>query len=296
MLSYFVEQSVNALSLGGTYALLALGLAVVYSILGLINFAHGALMTLTGYVLVFAAAQGLPFVAAAPLAALVVMAGAVLLERVAFRPVRKASGATMLLTSFAVAVLLQLAFQLFISTRPQIVALPSFLTSTVAIGGIAIGANRLMSVAVTVLVLIALNQFLRRTIIGLAMRAAAEDFDVTRLMGIRANRVIATAFALSGLLAAVAAILWIAQRSSVDPMMGLIPVLKAFIAATIGGLGSLMGAVLGGLLLGIIEIYLAAYLPDAALPFHDAITLGIVILVLVARPHGLIASRREPAR
>ena len=296
MLSYFVEQSVNALSLGGTYALLALGLAVVYSILGLINFAHGALMTLTGYVLVFAAALGLPFVAAAPLAALVVMAGAVLLERVAFRPVRKASGATMLLTSFAVAVLLQLAFQLFISTRPQIVALPSFLTSTVAIGGIAIGVNRLMSVAVTAVVLIALNQFLSRTIIRLAMRAAAEDFDVTRLMGIRANRVIATAFALSGLLAAVAAVLWIAQRSSVDPMMGLIPVLKAFIAATIGGLGSLMGAVLGGLLLGVIEIYLAVYLSEVALLFHDAITLGIVILVLVARPYGLIAPRRERAR
>ena len=295
-MGYFLEQTGNALSLGGIYALLAIGLAVVYSILGLINFAHGALMTLTGYVLVFAAALGLPFVAAALLAALVVMAGAVLLERVAFRPVRKASGATMLLTSFAVAVLLQLAFQLFISTRPQIVALPSFLTSTVAIGGIAIGVNRLMSVAVTAVVLIALNQFLSRTIIGLAMRAAAEDFDVTRLMGIRANRVIATAFALSGLLAAVAAVLWIAQRSSVDPMMGLIPVLKAFIAATIGGLGSLMGAVLGGLLLGVIEIYLAAYLPEAALPFHDAITLGIVILVLVARPHGLIAPRRERAR
>jgi branched-chain amino acid transport system permease protein len=220
----------------------------------------------------------------------------VVLERIAFRPVRGASGATMLLTSFAVAVLLQLAFQLFISTRPQIVALPAFLTSTIAIGGIAIGVNRLVSVAVAVLVLLALNQFLTRTTIGLAMRAAAEDFDVTRLMGIRANRVIATAFAMSGLLAAVAAILWIAQRSSVDPMMGLIPVLKAFIAATIGGLGSLMGAVLGGLLLGVIEIYLAAYLPEAALPFHGAITLGIVILILVVRPQGLIAPRRERAR
>jgi branched-chain amino acid transport system permease protein len=296
MLSYFIEQSVNALSLGGTYALLALGLAVVYSILGLINFAHGALMTLTGYVLVFAAALGLPFIAAAPLAAVVVMVSAVVLERVAFRPVRGASGATMLLTSFAVAVLLQLAFQLFISTRPQIVALPAFLTSTVEIGGIAIGVDRLMAVVVAAVVLFILNLFLTRTTIGLAMRAAAEDFDVTRLMGIRANRVIATAFALSGLLAAIAAVLWIAQRSSVDPMMGLVPVLKAFIAATIGGLGSLMGAVLGGLLLGIIEIYLAAYLPDAALPFHGAITLGIVILILVLRPHGLIAPRRERVR
>ncbi len=292
-MAYFLEQTGNALSLGGIYALLALGLAVVYSILGLINFAHGALMTLTGYVLVYAAMAGLPFFLAAPVAIAVVMVSAVLLERIAFRPVRGASGATMLLTSFAVAVLLQLAFQLFISTRPQVVSLPEFLTATLDFGGFAIGVNRVISVVVAVVVLIALNLFLRRTILGLAMRAAADDFNVTRLMGIRANRVIATAFALSGLLAGIAAMLWIAQRSSVDPMMGLVPVLKAFIAATLGGLGSLLGAVLGGLLLGAIEIYLAAYLPDSVLPFQGAITLGIVILVLVVRPQGLIGPRRE---
>jgi branched-chain amino acid transport system permease protein len=293
---YFLEQTGNALSLGGIYALLAIGLAVVYSILGLINFAHGALMTLTGYSLVFAAAAGLPFALAAPVAVIVVMASAILLERIAFRPVRGASGATMLLTSFAVAVLLQLAFQLFISTRPQIVPLPNVLTTTLDLGGFAIGVNRVISVAVAIVVLVALNQFLKRTVLGLAMRAAAEDFDVTRLMGIRANRVIATAFALSGLLAAVAAVLWIAQRSSVDPMMGLIPVLKAFIATTLGGLGSLQGAVMGGLLLGGIEIYLAAYLPEAALPYQGAITLAIVILVLVVRPQGLIGPRREAVK
>jgi branched-chain amino acid transport system permease protein len=296
MIGYFLEQTGNALSLGGIYALLALGLAVIYSILGLINFAHGALMTLTGYVLVGAAMFSLPFLLAAPLAIIVVMVSAVLLERIAFRPVRGASGATMLLTSFAVAVLLQLAFQLFISTRPQIVPLPGVLTATLDIGGLAIGVNRIISVVVAILVLIALNQFLKRTTIGLAMRAAAEDFDVTRLMGIRANRVIAAAFALSGVLAAIAAILWMAQRSSVDPLMGLVPVLKAFIATTLGGLGSLQGAVLGGLLLGAIEIYLAAYLPDAALPYQGALTLGIVIVVLVARPQGLVGARREAAR
>jgi len=296
VIGYFLEQTGNALSLGGIYALLALGLAVVYSILGLINFAHGALMTLTGYVLVFAAMIGLPFLAAAPLAALTVMIAAVLLERIAFRPVRGAGGATMLLTSFAVAVLLQLAFQLFISTRPQIVPLPALLTSTIELGGFAIGVNRVISVIVAIVVLLALNQFLRRTTIGLAMRAAAEDFDVTRLMGIRANRVISAAFALSGLLASIAAILWMAQRSSVDPLMGLVPVLKAFIATTLGGLGSLQGAVMGGLLLGAIEIYLAAYLPDAALPYQGALTLGLVILVLVIRPQGLVGPRREPAR
>jgi len=295
-MTYFLEQSVNALSLGGTYALLALGLAVVFSILGMINFAHGALMTLTGYALVFVSLQGLPFAVAAPVAVIVAMISAVILERVAFRPVRRASGATMLLTSFAVAVLLQLAFQIFISTRPQVVPLPALLTMTVDIGGISIGVNRMISIAAAVVVLIGLNLFLRRTTMGLAMRAAAEDFDVTRLMGIRANVVIATAFALSGLLAAIAAVLWIAQRSSVDPLMGLIPVLKAFIATTLGGLGSLLGAVLGGLLLGAIEIYLAAYLPDAALPFHGAATLGLVIAVLVIRPQGLVGPSRELAR
>jgi branched-chain amino acid transport system permease protein len=295
-MTYFLEQSVNALSLGGTYALLALGLAVVFSILGMINFAHGALMTLTGYALVFVSLQGFPFAVAAPVAVVVAMISAVILERVAFRPVRRASGATMLLTSFAVAVLLQLAFQIFISTRPQVVPLPALLTMTVDVGGISIGVNRLISIAAAVVVLIGLNLFLRRTTMGLAMRAAAEDFDVTRLMGIRANFVIATAFALSGLLAAIAAVLWIAQRSSVDPLMGLIPVLKAFIATTLGGLGSLLGAVLGGLLLGAIEIYLAAYLPDAALPFHGAATLGLVIAVLVIRPQGLVGPRPELAR
>jgi branched-chain amino acid transport system permease protein len=295
-MGYFLEQTGNALSLGGIYALLAIGLAVVYSILGLINFAHGALMTLTGYVLVATAVFNLPFVIAAPIACIVIMASAVLLERIAFRPVRGSSGATQLLTSFAVAVLLQLAFQLFISTRPQIVPLPDVLTATLDFGGFAIGVNRIISVVVAVVVLLALNQFLRRTVLGLAMRAAAEDFDVTRLMGIRANRVIATAFAISGLLAAIASVLWIAQRSSVDPMMGLIPVLKAFIATTLGGLGSLQGAVLGGILLGVIEIYLAAYLPEAALPYQGAITLGIVILVLVVRPQGLIGPRREAVK
>ena len=295
-MGYFLEQAGNALSLGGIYALLAIGLAVVYSILGLINFAHGALMTLTGYVLVATAAFNLPFIIAAPIAIIVIMASAVLLERIAFRPVRGSSGATQLLTSFAVAVLLQLAFQLFISTRPQVVPLPAMLTATLDFGGFAIGVNRIISVVVAIVVLFALNQFLKRTVLGLAMRAAAEDFDVTRLMGIRANRVIATAFAISGLLAAIAAVLWIAQRSSVDPMMGLIPVLKAFIATTLGGLGSLQGAVLGGILLGVIEISLAAYLPEAALPYQGAITLGVVILVLVVRPQGLIGPRREAVK
>jgi branched-chain amino acid transport system permease protein len=131
---------------------------------------------------------------------------------------------------------------------------------------------------------------------GIAMRAAAGDFDVARLMGIRANAVIATAFGVSGLLAGVAATFWVAQRGSVDPLMGFLPVLKAFIAVIVGGLGSLEGAVAGGFLLGFIEIGLRAFLPEDLAAYRDAIALALVILILVARPQGLMGRARESVR
>ena len=246
----FVQQVVNAASLGGTYALLALGLAVVFSILGMINFAHGALMTIAGYVMYYAGRGGLPFSAAIVLAIAAATASAVLMERVAFRPVRGAGVATMLLTSFAVGLILQVGFQIFIDTRPKVVPMPDALTASVSVGEVTVGVIQLVSIVVTAVMLVLLSAFLKYTVVGLAMRAAAENFDVTRLMSIRANTVISTAFAISGLLAAVAGVLWIAQRASVDPLMGFLPVLKAFIAAILGGLGSLSGAVAGGFALG----------------------------------------------
>lgn len=292
----FVQQTVNAVALGGTYALLALGLAVVFSILGMINFAHGELMTITGYGLLFAGLAGLPFAVAAPLAIALAIVAAVLMERIAFRPVRGASAATMLVTSFAVAVALQVLFQNLIAARPQAVPLPRWLGGALDLAGLTFGVIQLASIAATLLMLALLTWFLKRTVIGLAMRAAAEDFPVTRLMGIRANAVIAAAFAVSGLLAGVAGMLWVAQRASVDPLMGFVPVLKAFIAAILGGLGSLTGAVAGGFTLGFIEIYLKAFLPDAWLPFQDALALGLVIIILLVRPKGLIPARREVLR
>lgn len=292
----FLQQTVNAIALGGTYALLALGLAVVFSILGMINFAHGELMTITGYGLLFAGLSGLPFEFAAPLAIGLAITAAVLMERIAFRPVRGASAATMLVTSFAVSVALQVLFQNLIATRPQAVLLPAWLSGALHLGGLTVGVIQLSSIAATVAMLLFLTWFLKRTVIGLAMRAAAEDFPVTRLMGIHANAVIAAAFAVSGLLAGVAGILWVAQRVSVDPLMGFVPVLKAFIAAILGGLGSLTGAVAGGFTLGFIEIYLTAFLPEAWQPFRDALALGLVIILLLIRPKGLIPARRELLR
>jgi branched-chain amino acid transport system permease protein len=290
-----LQQLVNALSLGGIYALLALGLATVFSVLGLINFAHGDLMTITGYTMVFALGAGLPFAAAVGLGIAVAAVAAMLMERIAFRPVRNASTATMLLTSLAVSAILQVLFQNLISARPKAVAAPNSLAGAVNVLGLDIGAIQLLAIGATALLLVLLTLFLRRSLLGLAMRAAAVDFPVTRLMGIHANRVIAVAFGISGVLAGVAGVLWIAQRGSVDPLMGFLPVLKAFIAVVLGGLGSLAGAVVGGFALAFVEVALRAFLPDGVLPFRDAISLTIVIAILVVRPQGLLG-RRVAAR
>jgi branched-chain amino acid transport system permease protein len=286
-----IQQLVNALSLGGTYALLALGLAIVYSILGMINFAHGALMGIAGYVMLFATSALLPFPVVVLLAAAAAATAAVAVELIAYRPVRGAGPSALLLTSFAVTLILEIVFLNVISARPQAVPIPEWLRGTFAIGGFTLGVTQVMSIVLTVALLIGLNLFLSRTYTGLSVKAAADDFGTTKLMGISADAVIATAFALSGLLAGVAAVLWVAQRGSVDPAMGFLPTLKAFIAATIGGLGTLSGAVAGGFLLGAVEILLQAFLPSSLLPFRDAFALGIVILVLLLRPQGLLALR-----
>jgi branched-chain amino acid transport system permease protein len=291
----FLQHLVNALSLGGIYALLALGLALVFSIMGLINFAHGELMTIAAYGLLLGAAAGAPFALAVLLAVALAAAAALAMERIAFRPVRGASPATLLLTSFAVSALLQVLFQNFIASRPLPVAVPPMLTGTLDLGGLRLGVLPLVTILSTALLLFALTLFLRRTPIGIAMRAAAIDFEMARLVGIRANAVVAVAFALSGVLAGIAAVFWVAQRGSVDPMMGFLPVLKAFIAVIVGGLGSLSGAVAGAFLLAFIEVALRAGLPPSLMPFREALALAVIILVLLVRPQGLFG-RAEAVR
>ncbi|WP_206078306.1 branched-chain amino acid ABC transporter permease [Poseidonocella sp. HB161398] len=283
-----LQQLINAVSLGGVYALLALGLAIVFSIVGLINFAHGELMTISGYVLLASLAMGVPFAASVAVALAGAALAAVAMERIAFRPMRGADVTSLLLTSFAVSSLLKVVFQNGISARPQPVSMPGWMTSATAFGPVTLGHGPMLCIALSICALIGLELFLRYTTMGIAMRAAAADFDVVRLMGISAGRIIATAFLLSGLLAGLAAMLWLAQRASVDPLMGFTPVLKAFIATVIGGLGSLRGAVLGGFLLGVVEVLLQALLPSDILPYRDAIVLSAVIAVLMARPNGLI--------
>lgn len=291
-LDLFVQQLVNALSLGGIYALLALGLAVVFSIIRLINFAHGEIMTVGGYGVFFSLMLGWPIPAAIIVGVSMSIIAAVAMERLAFRAMKDASVVSLLITSFAISEILKVLFQNGISARPKPIALPSELSGSYEVGGIVIGVIPTLSIAITLISLAVLTAFLKRTTTGLAMRAAAEDFDMVRLLGVRAGGVVAAAFALSGLLAGIAAVIWTAQRGSVDPLMGFFPVLKAFIATVLGGLGSLSGAVLGGFVVGAIEVFSQAFLPESLSPYRDAIVLGSVILILLVRPEGLIPPAR----
>lgn len=291
-----IQYSVNALSLGGVYALIALGLAIVFSIFGFINFAHGELLTLFGYALFYSLGAGIPFGIAVVLALTVSTLAAVLMERVAFRPLRGASPMTLLVTSFAISGALQVVFQIGFGARPKPLPLPSFLTGAFQIGDIYIGSAQIISIVAVVSLSIGLNLFLNRTKFGLALLASAQDFDVAKLMGIRVNTIYATAFAISGLLAGVAALLWISMRGSVDPTMGFTPLVKAFVATIVGGMGSLTGAVAGGFFLGAFEVVLQIILPADYLIFRDAIILATLIGFLLFRPRGLIPSAAMPIK
>lgn len=283
-----LQQTINAISLGGVYAMLALGLAIVFSIVGLINFAHGDIMTFGGYGIFLSLAFGFPPVAALTIGIGAAVVMALALERTAFRAMRGADVVILLITSFAVSEILKVLFQNGISARPVPISLPAAWSGTYQIGGATIGVVPTVSILVAFGSLAGLTWVLRRTATGMAMRAAAQDLEMLRLLGVRANRVVAVAFALSGLLAGIAAVIWTAQRGSVDPMMGFFPVLKAFIATVLGGLGSLGGAVLAGFVIGALEVMTQAFLPDSLSPYRDAIVLALVIAALLWRPDGLL--------
>jgi branched-chain amino acid transport system permease protein len=284
-----LQQLINALSLGSTYALLALGLAMVFSILGLINFAHGELVTIAAYTIYLESRHGVPFWAEVVSAVLVAALAGVLMERIAFRPLRGASFVTLLFSSFAISVIIQNLFLALISPRQKGVPMPGVFNDAIRFGGTySIGWLPVITTLTCLVSLFVLTLFLRRSVQGLGMLAASQDFAVTRLMGISANRVISLAFAISGALAGVAAIFILARRGTVEPAMGFNPVLKAFIASVIGGLGSLSGAVMGGFVLAFIEAGLDATLPIGAAPFRDAFSLLIVIAILYFRPEGLL--------
>ncbi len=283
-----IQYLISSLSLGGLYALMTLGLVVVYGILRLINFAYGELVMVAGYGLLLFGNTTMPWALVAILSILAAVVAAVLMERIAFRPVRFGTASTMLITSFAVSTVLQNASLLAISPRPQAVRLPSFFVESITVGDLRLRVVDLASLTVSIVALVVLSILMRRTIIGIALRAAADDFTMTRLLGVRANLLIAVAFAISGLLAGIVAIFWVGRSSLVEPAIGLQPVLIAFIASVVGGMENLKGAVLGGYLLGFLTVGLQTWLPQDMLDYRNAVLFGIVIVILLVRPEGLI--------
>ena len=293
-MEYVAQQVMNALSFGAEYALLALGLAIVFSIMGLVNFAHGEIIAVGGYTMVAMASLALnnPLIVIGA-AVIVAMIASVTLERVAFRPVRYADPTTGLLTAFGVSIVLQNLFLLLVSPRPIAVTSLYFLEWPIDIGNIRISSLQLFEAITTIVVIILMMLFLKKTILGLAMRAASLDFEMVRLTGIRANRVFTAAFMISGLLAGIACVFIMARRGSVDPHLGFDPVLKAFVACVVGGFGSLPGAVLGGFLLGAIEVAMLVMLPQSLGGMTDAFVFGIIALLLIWRPDGILTPRTE---
>lgn len=286
-----LQQFINAVSLGSIYALVALGVAIVFSILRLANFAHGELMTVAGYTLYATLISGVHwfFAALAAIAASVI--AALLLERLAYRRLRSANPLTLLITSFAVSVALQSLFLLFFGARPKGIELPAFVDAGFRIGQLRVQWLDVFIIVITGLIVLSLHLFLKKTVIGLALRSAADDFRTTRLMGIKANAVVVGAFMLSGALAGIAALFYFATVPNVVPSSGFEPMLKGFIACVIGGLGSLPAAVVGGFLLAFLEVGSDAILSNSLSPYLDAIVFGIAIILLRWRPGGLFGVR-----
>jgi branched-chain amino acid transport system permease protein len=198
-------------------------------------------------------------------------------------------------SSFARSIILQNVFRAAVSPRTKGFPGPSLFVESVHIGPLTIGWLNIVTVAVAAVCLTGLLLFMRLSLAGISMRAAAEDFAVARLMGIKANRVIAIAFVVSGLLAGVAGVLWVSRSGSVSPTMGFVPIIKAFIATVIGGLGSLPGAVIGGFILAAVEVFMIVVLPTSAQPFADPFALLLVIAILYFKPNGLLAPVAERA-
>ncbi|MEK6719696.1 MAG: branched-chain amino acid ABC transporter permease [Chloroflexota bacterium] len=288
---FALQYLINALSLGSLYALMALGMAIVFGVLRLVNLAYGELIMVAGYTLFVLNDSPLPWLILAAGAVAMAMVASVLTERIAFRPVRVNSLNAMLITSFAVSTLLQNAALLLVSPRTRAVNVPGVLSQNLDVGGFNVSMANVLTIIVSLGLLFGLNLLLRRTTLGIALRAAADDFPMTRMLGVRADRVIATAFAISGVLAGVVGLFWVARIGSVIPTIGAGPLLIALIATVIGGMSGLSGAIVGGYLLGALTVGMQLLLPQGLLDYRDAFTFAIVILVLLVRPQGLIAGR-----
>ena len=281
----FCQQLINGISLGSIYALIALGYTMIYGIIKLLNFAHGDIYMIGAYFGFFATTQlGVGFIPAI----IIAMAGAavvgIIIERIAYRPMRNAPRIAILITAIGVSFLLEYGMILFVSPQPR--TFPAVFTPTVYhMGPLVANSQQLVILISAIILMVTLSYIVNSTKAGKAMRAVSFDADAARLMGINIDKVISMTFALGSALAAAGGVLVGVYYNSIDPLMGMMPGLKAFVAAVLGGIGIIPGAMMGGIILGIVEAMVSGFLSST---FRDAAAFGILILILLYKPAGLL--------
>ncbi|MBO5197654.1 MAG: branched-chain amino acid ABC transporter permease [Lachnospiraceae bacterium] len=285
----FISQFINGLNVGSIYALIALGYTMVYGIAKMLNFAHGDIIMVGAYtVYVCLSSANMPAFAAVLIGIVVCSLLGMVIEKIAYKPLRKASPLAVLITAIGVSYFLQSVAQLIFGSRE--VSFQSIIPlGAVSIGELKISGEAVVTMAVTILIMILLTLFINKTKAGSAMLAVSEDKAAAELMGINVNRTISLTFAIGSGLAAIAGVLYACSYGFIGPYMGSMTGIKAFVAAVLGGIGSIPGAMIGGILLGIIESLSKAYISTR---LSDAIVFGVLILVLVLRPSGILGKSR----
>ncbi len=284
-----IEQLINGLRSGSIYALIALGYTMVYGIAKMINFAHGDIIMVGAYSLyVTIGVLKLPAIVGVIITIIVCASLGVLIEKVAYKPLRKAPSLAVLITAIGISFLLQSLALLIFSANP--IAFKSIINlEPVTIGSVTISGITIVTLVVTFVCMVILTIFINKTKAGSAMRAVSEDKAAAQLMGINVNRTISMTFAIGSALAAVAGIMFVCQYQSMKPTLGALPGIKAFVAAVLGGIGSIPGAMIGGMLLGVIESISKAYISSE---LADGIVFAVLVLVLLVKPSGLLGKNR----
>lgn len=285
---YFLVQLFNGLQIGSIYALIALGYTMVYGIIKLINFAHGDLMMVGAYLALVSMQAGLHPVLTLLIAMAVTAVLGVLIERIAYKPLRQSSRLSALITAIGVSLFLQNAAMLIFSSSAK-----TFPDLTSNLPGFQLGENTInlatvLTIVLAVIVMVVLQVFISKSKTGTAMRAVSEDTGAAELMGINVNTTISITFAIGSALAAFAAFLYCMAYPQVTPYMGALPGIKAFIAAVLGGIGVIPGAMVGGFILGIIEALTKAFIPSAYSALSDAVVFAVLIIVLLVKPSGFL--------
>jgi branched-chain amino acid transport system permease protein len=291
---YVAQQLINGLILGSMYALVAIGFSMIYGIIRLINFAHGDVVMIGAFVtLGLAQVVGVPFPLVAVMALATGAAMGIIIERGAFRPMRGAPQVTGFIASLAVSIMLQNLGILILTGQPRNFAFPDYLQKVIHVGGVSFRVIDLCIMGSALALMCGLIFLVQKTRLGMAMRATAENLDVARLMGININRTIMATFALGSCLAGISGLMWGGKFGQIDPLLGFVPGLKSFVAAVIGGVGSIPGAILGGYILGLSEVLFVGLLPPVYSAYRDAFVFSTLILILLIMPNGLLGKRVE---